>query len=78
MASSTQTGRIVRVSTNATDGGGPILELFAVAVDDGRGALDAFLRLFALYESGAEIMGLRRPATIALLTQRRPGHTSLR
>src|SRR5262245_10619650 len=68
MFSSTQAGRVVRVSTNAEDGGDPILELFAVAVDDDQGALDAFHRQFAVYENGAEIMGPLRPATIALLT----------
>jgi hypothetical protein len=68
MAPSTQSGRVVRVSTNGGNGGDLILELFAVAVDDDQGALDAFHQQFAVYEDGAEIVGPLRSTTIALLT----------
>ena len=68
MAPSTQAGRVVRVSTNGENGGDPILELFAVAVDDDQGALDAFHQQFVVYEGGTEIVGPLRSATIAMLT----------
>jgi hypothetical protein len=60
-------GRVVRISTNGEDGADPIHELYAVAVDDDQGALDAFHQQFAVYD-GAEIVGPLRPATLASLT----------
>jgi hypothetical protein len=68
MAPSIEAGRVVRVSTNGENGGDLILELFAVAVDDDQGALDAFHQQFAVYDNSAEIVGPLRPATVALLT----------
>jgi hypothetical protein len=68
MAPSTQAGRVVRISTNGENGGDPVVELFAVAVDDDQGALDAFHRQFAVYEDGAEVVGPLRLETLALLT----------
>jgi hypothetical protein len=68
MAPSTQAGRVIRVCTNGENGGDHILELFAVAVDDDQGALDAFHQQFVVYEGGAEIVGPLRSTTIALLT----------
>jgi hypothetical protein len=67
MATSTQPGRVVRISTSGEHGDDPIHELFAVAIDDDKGALDAFHRQFAAY-NGAEIVGSLRPVTVALLT----------
>jgi hypothetical protein len=64
----TQAGRVVRVSSNGENGGDLIHELFAVAVDDDQGALDAFHEQFAVYEDGAEVVGPLLPATIVLLT----------
>ena len=66
MATSSQAGRVVRVSTNGEDGDEPIHELFAVAVDDDQGALDTFHDQFAVYD-GAEIVGPIRAATIGQL-----------
>ena len=68
MACSTQAGRVVRVSTNGGNGDDFIYELFAVAVDDDQGALNAFHDQFAVYDAGAEIVGPLRPVTLALLT----------
>jgi hypothetical protein len=68
MAPSTQAGRVVRVSSNGENGGDLIHELFAVAVDDDQGALDAFHQQFAVYDDGVEIVGPLRSATIGLLT----------
>jgi hypothetical protein len=68
MAPSTQAGRVVRVSTNGANGDDRIHELYAVAVDDDQGALDAFHQQFAVYDDGAEIVGPLRPATLASLT----------
>lgn len=67
MAMSTHAGRVVRISSNGENGEELIHELFAVAVDDDQGALDAFHRQFAAYD-GAEIVGPLRAATIAQLT----------
>jgi hypothetical protein len=68
MAPTNQAGRVVRVSTNGENGGDPIFELFAVAVDDNQGALDAFHQQFVVYEDGVEVVGPLRLETIALLT----------
>ena len=62
-----QAGRVVRIFTNGGDGDDLIHELFAVAIDDDQGALDAFHQQFATY-NGAEIVGPLRPAAIRLLT----------
>src|SRR5262245_14459939 len=66
--STTQAGRVVRVSSNGENGEDLIHELFAVAVDDDQAALDAFHQQFAVYEASAEVVGPLRSATIALLT----------
>jgi hypothetical protein len=66
VASTTQAGRVVRVSSNG--GEDLIHELFAVAVDDDQGALDAFHQQFAVYEASAEVVGPLRAATLTLLT----------
>lgn len=68
MAPSTQAGRVIRISTNGENGGDPVVELFAVAVDDDQGALDAFHRQFVVYEDGTEVVGPLRLETITLLT----------
>lgn len=67
-ASNTQSGRVVRISTNAENGNDVIHELYAVAVDDDQGALDAFHEQFAVFESATHIVGSLRPATLMLLT----------
>lgn len=64
----TQTGRVVRVSTDDGVGGHRTHELFAVAVDDDQGALDAFHQQFKVYDDGAEIVGPLRQDTLTLLT----------
>ena len=65
MPISTQSGRVVRISTNGENGGELIHELFAV--DDDQGALEAFHQQFAVFD-GAEIVGPLRAATIGQLT----------
>jgi hypothetical protein len=67
MAPSAQAGRVVRVSSNGGHGD-LIHELYAVAIDDDQGALDAFHQQFAVYDDGAEIVGPLRATTLALLT----------
>ena len=66
VASTIRAGRVVRISTNGDDGEDMIHELFAVAVDDDQGALDAFHRQFATYD-GAEVVGPLRSATVSQL-----------
>jgi hypothetical protein len=63
-----QAGRVIRVSTDEGNGGAPLHELFAVAVDDDQGALDAFHQQYKVYDDGIEIVGPLRQGTIALLT----------
>lgn len=65
--SSKNAGRVIRVSSDGVDEGGLIHELFAVAVNDDRGALDAFHAQFAVYETSAEIVGPILSSTIGLL-----------
>jgi hypothetical protein len=65
--SHTQSGRVVRISTNVEDGEDVIHELYAVAIDDDQGALDAFHEQFAVYDS-AHIVGPLRAGTLTLLT----------
>jgi len=64
----TQPDRVVRISTNGENGGDLIHELFAVAIDDDHGALDAFHQQFAVYDDSAEIVGPLSGATLSLLT----------
>jgi hypothetical protein len=68
MATSTShSGRVVRISSNGGNGDEDLShELFAVAIDDDQGALDAFHQQFAAF-AGAEIIGPLRAATIVLL-----------
>jgi len=66
--STTQSGRVVRISTNGENGEDVIHELYAVAIDDDQGALDAFHEQFAVYDSATHIVGPLRAATLALLT----------
>lgn len=56
----------MRVSNDDVNGE-PIFELFAVAVDDDQGALNAFHLQFATYD-GAEVVGPLLGSTIARLT----------
>ena len=63
----TPAGRVVRVSTDDGNGGDPFHELFAVAVDDDQGALDAFHQQYKVYDDGVEIVGPLRQATVTLL-----------
>jgi hypothetical protein len=66
-ASHKQPGRVVRISTNGEDAENVIHELYAVAIDDDQGALDAFHEQFAVYDS-AHIVGPLRADTLTLLT----------
>ena len=66
-ASNTQSGRVVRISTDGEIGKDVIHELYAVAIDDDQGALDAFHEQFAVHDS-AHIVGPLRAATLMLLT----------
>ena len=66
-ASHARPGRVVRISTNGEDGSDVIYELFAVAIDDDKGALEAFHEQFAVYDH-AHIVGPLLPATLTLLT----------
>jgi hypothetical protein len=50
-ASHTQSGRVVRISTNGENGDDVIHELYAVAIDDDQGALDFFHEQFAVHDS---------------------------
>jgi hypothetical protein len=61
-------GRVVRVSSN-DDGGNQdhSQELFAVAVDNDQGALDAFHEQFMVVDDGVEIVGPLRQGSIMLL-----------
>ena len=65
MAPTTQAGRVVRITTNGDNGDDPLHELFAV--DDDRGALDAFNEQFKVYD-GAHVVGPLLATTVALLT----------
>ena len=64
----TQPGRVVRISTDGENGDDVIHELYAVAIDDDQGALDAFHEQFAVYGSTTHIVGPLSAATLELLT----------
>jgi hypothetical protein len=63
-----QPGRVVRISADGENGGDVIHELYAVAIDDDQGALDAFHEQFAVYGSATHIVGPLSAATLELLT----------